>query len=83
MKVLADTANRGQPRQISGTHAFRTGILAASIRKAGHVGVAAPAGAALATRRADVLMGPTGHPLADKDMADRRRDRAESGSSFL
>jgi hypothetical protein len=83
MKVLADTANRDRPRRISGTHAFQTGIPAASIRKASHVGVAAPARAGLATRRADVPMGPTGHPLADKGMADLRRDRAASGPSFL
>ena len=83
MKVFAHTANRDQNRQISDTHVFRTGILAASIREASHVGAAAPAGADLAARRADVLMGPTGHPLADKGMADRRRGRAASGSSIL
>ncbi|MGE0407958.1 MAG: fructose-6-phosphate aldolase [Amphiplicatus sp.] len=70
-------------RAIYDNYAFRTEILAASIRSPEHVRGAALAGADVATVPPAVLKGLVNHPLTDKGLKTFLDDWAKTGQKIL
>jgi len=62
---------------------LKTEILAASVRGANHVRMAAMAGADVATIPPDVIKGLVKHPLTDKGLEAFMQDWAKTGQSIL
>ncbi len=62
---------------------LKTEILAASVRGANHVRMAAIAGADVATIPPDVIKGLVRHPLTDKGLEAFLQDWAKTGQSIL
>lgn len=62
---------------------LQTEILAASVRGANHVRMAAMAGADVATIPPDVIKGLVKHPLTDKGLEAFMQDWAKTGQSIL
>ncbi|MBL4756381.1 MAG: fructose-6-phosphate aldolase [Rhizobiales bacterium] len=63
--------------------ALKTEILAASVRGANHVRMAAMAGADVATIPPEVIKGLVKHPLTDKGLEAFMQDWAKTGQSIL
>ena len=63
--------------------ALKTEILAASVRGANHVRMAAMAGADVATIPPEVIKGLVKHPLTDKGLDAFMQDWAKTGQSIL
>ncbi|MEX0644971.1 MAG: fructose-6-phosphate aldolase [Parvularculaceae bacterium] len=70
-------------RAIYDNYAFRTEILAASIRSPMHVKDAALAGADVATAPASVIKALVNHPLTDKGLAAFLADWAKTGQKIV
>ncbi|MBI1392465.1 MAG: fructose-6-phosphate aldolase [Alphaproteobacteria bacterium] len=70
-------------RTIYNNYAFRTEILAASIRSANHVRECALIGADVATAPPDVLKALASHPLTDKGLETFLKDWASTGQSVI
>lgn len=70
-------------RTIYDNYDFDTEILAASIRSANHVRLAALAGADVVTAPAAVLKGLATHPLTDKGLDQFVKDWAATGQTLL
>ncbi len=77
MELIADI------RQIYDNYAFKTEILAASIRSVNHVQTAAKIGADVATVPPAVLKSLAAHPLTDKGLAAFLADWAKTGQKIV
>jgi transaldolase len=77
MELIADI------RQIYDNYAFKTEILAASIRSVNHVQTAAKIGADVATVPPSVLKSLASHPLTDKGLAAFLADWAKTGQKIV
>ncbi len=77
MELIADI------RQIYDNYAFKTEILAASIRSVNHVQTAAKIGADVATVPPSVLKSLAAHPLTDKGLAAFLADWAKTGQKIV
>jgi transaldolase len=70
-------------RTIFDNYAFRTQILAASVRSPNHITQAALAGADVATAPAKVLQALAGHPLTDKGIEAFLKDWQATGQKIV
>ncbi len=77
MELIADI------RQIYDNYAYKTEILAASIRSVNHVQTAAKIGADVATVPPSVLKSLAAHPLTDKGLAAFLADWAKTGQKIV
>lgn len=77
MELIADI------RQIYDNYGFRTQILAASIRSANHMSVAAKIGADVATAPPNVIKAMASHVLTDKGLEGFLKDWASTGQKIV
>ncbi len=77
MELIADI------RQIYDNYGFETQILAASIRSANHITMAAKIGADVVTAPPAVIRAMAAHPLTDKGLEGFLKDWAATGQSIL